>query len=214
MGQPMNRRDALKVAALLGAAVAAAGPLAACGPGRERAPARGEGVAGEGARVLDADDQALVDEIADTLLPATAASPGAKAAGVGAGANLLLTGCYEPDEQRRVVDGLRTFRAACLARHGAAFAALAPGERAALLREVDAEARRSGSARAEQLHAGGTHGGDARGDDAHYFGLIRELAERAYFTSEVGATRALRYVREPGRWAGCVPLAPGQPAWA
>jgi len=42
---------------------------------------------------------------------------------------------------------------------------------------------------------------------------IRELALRAYFSSEIGMTKALRYVMVPGRWVGCVPLAPGQPAW-
>jgi hypothetical protein len=43
---------------------------------------------------------------------------------------------------------------------------------------------------------------------------VRELALRAYFSSEVGMTQALRYVQTPGRWEGCVPLEPGQPAWA
>jgi len=26
-------------------------------------------------------------------------------------------------------------------------------------------------------------------------------------------TKALRYVMVPGKWVGCVPLSPGQPAW-
>ena len=73
----------------LGAALAA-GSLGACAPDREHLPPRD--VAARGAAgVLDADDRALVDGIADTLLPTTAASPGAKAAGVGAAVNLLLT---------------------------------------------------------------------------------------------------------------------------
>ena len=47
----------------------------------------------------------------------------------------------------------------------------------------------------------------------HYFELVRELAERTYFSSEVGMTKARRWVMEPGKWVGCVPLTPGQPAW-
>jgi hypothetical protein len=47
----------------------------------------------------------------------------------------------------------------------------------------------------------------------HWFALARELSERAYFTSRVGMTRALRWTATPGRWVGCVPLKPGQPAW-
>jgi hypothetical protein len=62
------------------------------------------------------------------------------------------------------------------------------------LRRIDAEATAS------------------KGD--HYFKLLRELSLQAYFSSEIGTTKALRYVMTPGKWVGCVPLQPGQPAWA
>ncbi len=109
--------------------------------------------------VLTLDDQALIEEIADTLLPTTPASPGAKAAGAGAAINLLLTDCYETEAQRRVLQGLQEFRAICRDRCGAGFASLTPLERERLLCEIDAEAQQA------------------------------------------------------GRWEGCIPLAPGQPAW-
>ncbi|NMW25487.1 hypothetical protein HFP05_14320, partial [Rhodanobacter denitrificans] len=66
-------------------------------------------------------------------------------------------------------------------------------EREQLLRELDAVAQQAGG--------------------PHWFVDVRELALRAYFTSEIGMTRAMRYVAIPGRWEGCLPLAPGQPAW-
>jgi hypothetical protein len=182
---PMNRREALKATTVLAGAVlvGTTGVLTACAPERRKA-ARG---------VLTRDDQELIEEIADTLLPPTQASPGAKAAGVGATINLLLTDCYEPETQRRVLRGLQEFRAICRDRCGAGFASMAPLEREGLLREIDAEAQRAG--------------------EAHWFGITRELALRAYFSSEVGMTKALRYVLNPGRWEPCIPLAPGQPAW-
>jgi len=55
---------------------------------------------------------------------------------------------------------------------------------------------------------------EARGTKDHYFALVRELSLQAYFSSEIGATKALRYIMTPGKWVGCVPLQPGQPAWA
>lgn len=185
----VNRRDALEVMTVLvgGALVASSGLLTACV--RERREGAGAGRP----MVLSVEDQALFEEIADTLLPTTAASPGAKAAEVGAGGNLLLTDCYERGVQQRVVDGLQEFRATCRKRFGKELAALGARERDQLLREIDAEARRVG--------------------ETHYFGLVREIAERAYFSSEVGMTKALRYVQTPGRWEGCVALEPGQPAW-
>ena len=46
-----------------------------------------------------------------------------------------------------------------------------------------------------------------------WFAPLRDLALGAYFSSEIGMTQALRYVRVPGKYVGCMPLAPGQPAW-
>jgi hypothetical protein len=44
--------------------------------------------------------------------------------------------------------------------------------------------------------------------------LFKELTVLGYFTSEIGATLALRYDAVPGGYHGCVELLPGQKAWA
>ena len=187
MTAPMNRRDALRATTLVvGGLMLTSNGLVFTGCARDREPPP---IAG---RVLNEDDQALIEQIADTLLPTTRASPGAAAAHAGPEINLLLTDCYGPEAQVRVVTGLRDFRQSCDAKFGRAFNSLAPSQREQLLREIDAEA----------LAAKG-----------HYFALVRELAERAYFSSEIGLTKARRWTIEPGRWVGCVPLTPGQPAW-
>jgi len=182
---PMNRREAVKAASVLigGVLVTSNGFLIACARDATR-PA---------GKVLALDDQSLIEDIADTLLPTTPSSPGAKAAGAGAAINLLLSDCYEPEAQQRVVNGLKEFRQVCRERCGNDFAALPQKEREHILRELDAEAQKAGA--------------------DHYFGLVRELSTRAYFSSEIGMTKALRYVMVPGKWIGCVPLKPGQPAW-
>ena len=79
-------------------------------------------------------------------------------------------------------------------RCGRGFASLSPSERERMLRELDAEARKVG--------------------DTHWFALVRQLSSQAYFSSEIGMTKALRWIQTPGRWEGCTPLHPGQPAWA
>lgn len=178
---PMNRREAVKTTAvLLGGVLITSSGLTAC---------RGES-RNVGAGVLDADDQALVEEIADTLLPTTSGSPGAKAAGVGPVINLLLTDCREPAEQKLVLDGLKQFRNTV----GDHFASMTQVNRENWLRRIDSQAKAAGG--------------------KHYFALLRELSLQAYFSSEIGTTKALRYVMTPGKWVGCVPLQPGQPAWA
>ena len=89
---PMNRREALKAAGLIagGAFLASDGILAAC---------RGETRARPRDRLLNADQQSLAEEIADTLLPTTASSPGAKAAGVGPAMNLIVSDCYKAEDR-------------------------------------------------------------------------------------------------------------------
>lgn len=159
----MNRRDALKAALF-----ASTGILVACRARRVSS-----------SRVLSDDDQRLAEEIADTLLPTTAGSPGAKAAGTGAAMNLILSDCYKPEDQRAFRDGLERFRAKN-------FLELSRAEREAFVRSVGRQA---------------------------WFQPVRDLALGAYFSSEIGMTQALRYVRVPGKYVGCMPLAPGQPAW-
>ena len=159
----MNRRDAIKAALF-----ASCGILAACRPGGTSR-----------SRVLSDEDQLLAEEIADTLLPTTAGSPGAKAAGTGASMNLILSDCYKPEDQRRVSEGLQRFRAEN-------FLELSRADRETFVRSVGRQA---------------------------WFEPVRDLALGAYFSSEIGMTQALRYVRVPGKYVGCMPLEPGQPAW-
>lgn len=161
----MNRRDALKVGAAL---FASSGILAAC---RTRQASS--------SRVLSDQDQVLAEEIADTLLPTTADSPGAKAAGTGAAMNLILSDCYTPADQRMFKEGLERFRAE-------RFLELSRADREKFVRTVGREA---------------------------WFAPVRDLALGAYFSSETGMTQALRYLRVPGKYVGCMPLALGQPAW-
>lgn len=178
----VTRREALQASTvLLGSALLVPGMLIGCSPKSRESVSESAG-----------GDQALLDDIADTLLPTTAASPGAKAAGVGATMFVLLTDCMAADVQQRVSDGLQAFRALCRDR-GGDFGSLQRPERERLLRELDVAAQQAGK--------------------THWFAVVRELALQAYFSSEIGLTRAMRYELTPGRYDACVPLEPGQPAW-
>lgn len=48
----------------------------------------------------------------------------------------------------------------------------------------------------------------------HYFRMMKELTLLGYFTSEIGYTKAMRYVETPGRFDPCVPYTPGEVSWA
>jgi hypothetical protein len=146
-------------------------------------------------------DVALLEEIAETILPETS-TPGAKAAKTGAFMALSATDVYTAENQAVFRDGLRKVDEACAADHGKPFMAATPAERLSVLQSLDREQMAAMDARLS---------GDA---PRHYFRLMKELALLGYFTSEIGCTKALRYVESPGRFDPCAPHKPGDRGWA
>ena len=188
----VTRREAIRrVSALLGgiALVGQSAWLSGCAAGQR------------GSSSLFSDtDVALLDEIADTILPATK-TPGAKAAGVGPFIATMVEDTYDPREQRMFLDGIATLERESRAQNGGGFMASSPAQRVALLERLDREAiaymREPGA-----------------GDRPHYFRLIKELTLLGYFTSEIGCTQAQRYVEAPGRFDPCITYTVGDKAWA
>ncbi|HEX6992892.1 MAG TPA: gluconate 2-dehydrogenase subunit 3 family protein [Gammaproteobacteria bacterium] len=195
-----TRREAIeRVSLLLGgtALVGQSAMLAGCATPRAVDDA---GTAEAAASPFTDDEIALLDEIADTILPETD-TPGAKAAGVGPFIALMVADAYTERDQRVFKDGLRALDDEARARYGVGFVAAGPAERVALLERLDAEQVEHTRRRAAD-------------EPAHYFRMIKELTLLGYFTSEIGYTQAMRYVETPGRFEPCVPYAPGDKIWA
>jgi hypothetical protein len=202
---------------------------------RSERPTRGESIGAFAPTDID-----FLDEVADTMLPETK-TPGAKAAGVGPFMALMVTDCYDERDQKVFRDGMAKLDEESRKTHGSSFMSATPQQRLALLERLDreqkthTEAREAarGSAAAKEKEA---KKADARLPDqrqegspdadvgaataitadtpAHYFRMMKELALLGYFTSEIGYTRAQRYVESPGRFDPCVPYQAGEPAWA
>jgi len=188
----LSRREAiLRVSALLGGVtlIGQSAWLAGC----TTAPR-------SSANLFSESDVALLDEIADTILPPTK-TPGAKAAGVGPFIAKMVADTYDPGEQRVFVEGLSILEDESRAQNGGGFMASSPAQRVALLERLDREA-------IEYMRRPGADG------RPHYFRLIKELTLLGYFTSEIGCTQAMRYIETPGRFEPCVSYAAGEKAWA
>ena len=203
--RPIDRREAIRlVSALLGGAalVGGRGLMAAC----ERASfSLEEATLGE----FTAKDIAFLDEIAETILPATE-TPGAKAAKTGAFMALMVTDSYHPAEQKAFRAGMLKVDDAMRKANGRSFMEATPPQRFAVLTALDREQKRVMAGREADAPDGAAS--DSR--PAHYFRMMKELALLGYFTSEVGCTQALRYLDTPGRFDPCIPYTPGEPAWA
>ncbi|MEO8335185.1 MAG: gluconate 2-dehydrogenase subunit 3 family protein [bacterium] len=144
-------------------------------------------------------DIALMDEIADTIIPATD-TPGAKAAKVGAFMAMTAHDCYDDASYASLRGGLQTIDDASRKRHGKSFMDSTPADRTTLLDELDADQR------AHTLKR-------SAGEPVHYFRLMKELTLIGYFSSEIGCTKALRYVESPGSYDGNAPYKKGDRAW-
>lgn len=189
----LDRREAIRrVGLMLGgtALVGGTGLLQACEAGRRPSTIPPEGI-GDFSR----DEVAWLDEVAETILPETG-TPGAKAAAVGPFIALMVTDTYDAGERAIFRSGIETLEAASREAHGRGFEALDPADRLALLERFDAE---------QLAH---------RGDDPHWFRMVKQLTLLGYFTSAIGCNQAQRYVEAPGRFDPCVPYEPGERNWA
>ncbi len=198
----LSRREAiLRVSALLGgvALIGQSAMLAGCADERQDSDAARSDDA-PSAGLFSRGDVALLDEIADTILPETD-TPGAKAAGVGPFVALMVNDCYYPDEQKIFVDGLADLESRSREAHGGGFMSVGTADRLELLEALDREQHAYMQSRGPD-------------DPPHYFRMMKELALLGYFTSEIGYRQAMRYVETPGRYDPCVPYTPGERAWA
>ena len=130
---------------------------------------------------------ALLDEIGETIIPATD-TPGAKAAKIGAFMAMMVNDCYDAAHQEAFRSGLLQVDRACREQHGLPFMEAAPEHRTALLNRLNEEA-------------------------PLYFKCMKQLTLLGYFTSEIGCTQALRYEEVPGAFHGNVPYRRGDRAW-
>ena len=149
--------------------------------------------------VFSAADLALLDEVGETILPATDV-PGAKAVGIGRFLAMMITDCYTAAEQQALRDGVRQLSSGYSQRFGGDFMTGSAVNRTAYLNDLDREQR-------------AFHQNLAADAQPHYFRVLKELTILGYFSSEIGATRALRYAEVPGGYDGNAPYTRGQRAW-
>jgi Gluconate 2-dehydrogenase subunit 3 len=178
MSRAMNRREAIRQAGLMAGAAA----LWASLPQRTWAALPIPTGWNEA-------EEALLTLIGDTIIPATASSPGAGAVGIGRFIIVQTTQCFPVGSSDALRRGMQEIQAASRQEYSEGFAGLSAEQRETVL--VGYEARATASWR-----------------------LIKELTLLGYFTSERGATQALRYLPVPGGYRGSLPLSKGDRSWA
>jgi hypothetical protein len=180
----MNRREALVLmaAGFTGTIFGARRMLAGVAGATGAAPTR----------ILTDANCVLLNEVGETILPATPGSGGAKAANVAAFMEDMVANFYDEREQATFAAGLvqiQTASRGMFSNRG--FLELTATERHNLVMGFEETKPQPG-----------------------FYRMIKQLAVWGYFSSEVGATQAMAHVAVPGRFDGVVTIAPGTKAWS
>ena len=210
----MERRELLKMIAALTGGVVVGGEvfLTGCNTSDEKAPFA----------AFTNNDIALLDEIAETILPRTK-SPGAKDAAVGQFMTVMVNDCYTPKDQQVFHEGIKRLNEASKKMYGEEFIKLTTQKRHDFLVTLDKEAKEHQKQRTafnkdqdqtqkDEIPKGGFKKREEM--NAHYFTMMKQLTLLGFFTSKQGATQALRFVAVPGRFDSCIPYKKGDRAWA
>jgi len=134
------------------------------------------------------DEFHLIEEITDTLLPATS-TPGGREANVPFFVDLVIKNCLAKADQHSIKDGLKQLD------DGQKFLTLSSAEKLNAIKNIDEAAFK-----------------DAAGNA--WFRIVKKLSLIGYFTSREGMTKALNYVKVPGDYKACIPYKRGEKALA
>ncbi|GAB4037288.1 gluconate 2-dehydrogenase subunit 3 family protein [Spirosoma jeollabukense] len=134
------------------------------------------------------EQEALLAEVADVIIPTTS-TPGAKAAGAEKFIVRVMRDCYPKEDQDKFYAGLAKLDADSKTKFGKGFVELDAAQKNEMVKQTMTA-------------------------DKPFFLRMKELTTTGYFTSEIGATKALAYLPVPGQFNGCMPLKPGQKTWA
>lgn len=191
----MNRREALKNVTLFlgGTVIGGSAFLSGCKSNRKEE-------SGNGGELFSQEDIAFMNEIGETIIPATD-TPGAKAAGVGGFMANIVTDCYDKEQQETFVNGLEKMKKNFSNEYGAFFEEAKMDERISFINDLEIEIT--------------TYYRQKKAEDPeHFYRMVKELTLLGYFTSEIGATQALNYIQTPGKYEACIPYENGGKAWA
>jgi hypothetical protein len=136
----------------------------------------------------------------------------------------MVNDCYTPQDQQVFREGMVLLNDACQNKFNTDFMKATKEERHELLLSLDREAK----VYQEKVTAFNNEQNEKEQEEfergnlafkksfmsSHYYTMMKQLTLLGFFTSEKGATEALRYVPVPGRYDACIPYHKGDRAWA
>jgi hypothetical protein len=149
--------------------------------------------------------RATLAALVQTILPPGPSVPGAADANVHDYVILIVKDCVDIRDANTFIDGLRDLIHYTRSHYDNSFEACTSSQQTAILEHFQASGRPFTGliGKAQNRYLGKA-----------FFFLLREYTVRGYCTSQLGASNGLAYLAIPGSFHGCIPMAPGQRAWA
>ena len=162
MSEELTRRDAIKLGAAVTVAVSIEGTTALTQPTAATT-------------FFTREELALVDELAEMIIPADDHSPGARAAKVAAYIDARLADAFDAAPQTMWRDGLKVIDQLSRDANGRRFMESTPTEQLALLERIAA------------------HEAKPEKPEEHFFTELKSRVVHAYYTSEIGIKQEMEY---------------------
>lgn len=185
----MDRREAFSAVSLLvgGTIVGATNFLSGCTTSTEKSPLV----------ILNKEEFKLIEELAETILPKTPSSPGAKEVGIGEFMVTIVSDCYEKGEQKTILEGIKNVDEISLINYNDKFIHLNPSNKNELLLLLEQKSKSYNQ-------------NIKRNETPHYYTMMKQLTLWGYLSSEIVGTEILQYLPIPGRYDGCLPYEKGE----
>jgi len=146
----------------------------------------------------------LLAALAETIIPATD-TPGAREAGVADFIIMMIRECTDRKNQNKFIDGLKDLQTYSRSKYGKDYQHCSAAEQETVLTHFEQR---------DKPYSGIMGKVQNRYLGKSFFTILKEYTVEGYCTSEAGATKGLAYVNVPGSFKGCMPMTPGQKAWA
>ena len=147
----------------------------------------------------------FIASLSETILPASAGSPGAREAGAGEFIVNMIKDCTDRISANKFIDGLKELDQYSQGHYGHPYEQCAENEQIAILQHFQEKGRpfRGIIGKAQDKYLGRS-----------FFTTLKAYTVAGYCTSQAGATKGLAYALVPGSYQACIPKLPGQKAWA
>lgn len=143
----------------------------------------------------------FLNEVGEVIIPKTD-TPGAKEAEVGRIIPIMVKDCFTESEQKIFLLGMGYIKDEAISRFKRPFLLLSDEQKTELMNALNDDSKPS------MWDIFG------KSEQSKGFVMIKQQVLFAFFTSKVGATKALRFIGIPGKYDGEYPYKKGDKAWA